>query len=108
MMIKRFYLSITNPWIKCISRIKMKKTIRTFMLLIGLAFLMTGCTESLIKAATDVFIDEVTDDDEEQPTAPLRLLQSDYDFGIEWNKQDTQYAEIIYMNNIDGTLRLSW
>jgi len=82
----------------------MKNTIRSFMLLIALSFLMTGCTESLIKAAADVFVDEVTDDDEAQTDSTLRLLQSGRDFGIVWDKKDTHYAEVIY-RDVSGETR---
>ena len=78
--------------------------LRSFILLIGLSFFMTGCTESLIDAAVDVFVDEDTDDAEEQTVNALKLLQSGRDFGIEWNKQDTQYAEVIY-RDVSGETR---
>ena len=82
----------------------MKNTIHSFILLIALSFLMTGCTESLIEAAADILTDEATDDSEAQSANALRLLQSGNDFGIEWNKQDTQYAEVIY-RDVSGETR---
>ena len=77
---------------------------RPFIFLITLSFLMTGCTESLIKAATDILVDEVTDDSEERVDSPLRLLKSGFDFGISWDKKDTQYAEVIY-RDVSGETR---
>ncbi len=74
----------------------MKNILRSFMLLIALIFLMTGCTDSIVAAAADVITDKVTDDSDEQTDSTLRLLQSGNDFGIEWNKKDSQYAEVIY------------
>lgn len=82
----------------------MKNIIHLFLFLIALSFLMTGCTESLIDSAVNSFVDEATDNSEEQTGSSLRLLQSGYDFGIEWNKQDTQYAEVIY-RDIAGETR---
>jgi hypothetical protein len=82
----------------------MKNTIRSFIFLIALSFLMTGCTESLIKAAADVIADEVTNDSEEQVNSALRLLQNGNNFGIEWDKKDTQYAEVIY-RDVPGETR---
>lgn len=82
----------------------MKNMIRSFILLISLSFIMTGCTESLIDAAAEVFEDEGTDDSEEQTVNALKLLQSGYDFGIEWDKKDNQYAEVIY-RDVPGETR---
>ncbi len=83
----------------------MKNTIiRPFIFFITLSFLMTGCTEALIDAAADVFADEITEDSEEQADSALTLLQSGYDFGIEWDKKDTQYAEVIY-RDVPGETR---
>jgi len=83
----------------------MKNTIiRPFIFFITLSFLMTGCTEALIDAAADVFADEITEDSEEQTDSALTLLQSGYDFGIEWDKKDTQYAEVIY-RDVPGETR---
>ena len=82
----------------------MKNTIKIFILLFSLSFIMTGCTESLIKAAADSLVDEVTDDPEEENNNALRLLQSGYDFGIEWDKKDDQYAEVIY-RDVSGETR---
>jgi len=84
----------------------MKNTlIRPFIFLITLSFLMTGCTESIIDAAANAFVDEVTDDSEDEQTAnALKLLQSGNDFGIEWDKKDTQYAEVIY-RDVPGETR---
>ena len=82
----------------------MKNMIRSFILLIALSFLMTGCTESIIDAAADVLTDDNTDDSEAQTVNALKLLQSGRDFGIEWNKQDTQYAEVIY-RDVPGETR---
>lgn len=82
----------------------MKNIIRPFMLLFALSFLMSGCTESLIDSAVNSFVDDATDDSDEQTSSSLRLLQSGYDFGIEWNKQDDQYAEVIY-RDVPGDTR---
>ena len=82
----------------------MKNIIRLFILLMGLSFLMTGCTDSVVEAAVDVFVDDDDNDDEEPTANELTLLQSGYDFGIEWDKKDTQYAEVIY-RDVSGETR---
>lgn len=82
----------------------MKNTLRPFIFLMALSFILTGCTESIINAAADTLIDEVTDDPEEQTHSTLKLMQSGSDFGIEWDKKDTQYAEVIY-RDVSGETR---
>jgi len=82
----------------------MKNIIRPFIFLIALSFLTSGCTESLIDSAVNSFVDDATDNSEEQASSPLKLIQSGYDFGIEWNKQDEQYAEVIY-RDVSGETR---
>lgn len=82
----------------------MKRTLLLFILIITLLFSMTGCTESLIDSAIESFVDDATDNTEEQSGSTLTLLQSGYDFGIEWNKQDDQYAEVIY-RDVPGETR---
>jgi len=73
--------------------------IRPFIFLITLSFLMTGCVDSIIDSA----VNEIVEDDVEEVNT-LTLLQSGIDFGIEWNKQDTQYAEVIY-RDVPGETR---
>ena len=82
----------------------MKNIIGSFILLMGLSFFMTGCTDSVVDAAVDVFVDDDENDAEEQSDNALTLIQSGYDFGIEWDKKDTQYAEVIY-RDVSGETR---
>jgi len=82
----------------------MKHTLRPFIFVIAILFSMTGCTESLIDSAIETFVDDSIDNPEEQTDNALRLLQSGYDFGIEWDKKDTQYAEVIY-RDVPGETR---
>ena len=81
----------------------MKHTIRLFILLLSLSFVMTGCTESLVSAAAESFIDDIKEDPQEETSGTLKLLQNGNDFGIEWDKKDEQYAEVIYRDTSGET-----
>ena len=64
------------------------------------SFMTVGCTESLIDAAIDEVKDRLDDNDDES-TDILTLTKTVDGFSMTWDKNDTEFNEVMYRNTID-------
>ena len=71
------------------------------------SFMTVGCTESLIDAAIDEVKDRLDDNDDES-TDILTLTKTVDGFSMTWDKNDTEFNEVMYRNTIDDAELLFW